>query len=89
MSRAKIKIGVWERQVPARWKNYGEGRTDIFKTVLSDPRLQFARFIFSNGFIVLISAEELRHAVVGGKSRHDDKIWGPFNINPYQARSIR
>jgi hypothetical protein len=83
MSKAKIENGVWTRHIPGRWRGSGEVRTDIFKSVLSDPRLRIARFVFSTGMAVLIPADDLRRVVVGGPSHYDDKIWGPFNINPY------
>jgi hypothetical protein len=83
MSKAIIRNGVWTRRIPGKWRGSGEGRTDIFKSVLADPRLRFARYVFSTGMAVLIPADELRRVVVSGPSHYADKIWGPFNINPY------
>lgn len=80
MSRARIHNGVWTRNVP--WASNGEWRTDIFKSVLSDSALQQCRFVLEGGPTVLIPADELRRAIVGGADHYEQKIWGPFNINP-------
>lgn len=79
-SRASIVNGVWTRNVP--WKNRGVWRTDIFKTVLSDRRLQQCRFVLKGGPTVLVPAEELRRVLGGGAEHYDGKIWGPFDIDP-------
>jgi hypothetical protein len=80
MSRAHIIDGTWRRKVP--WKNGGQWRTDIFKTVLSDPQLKYCRFELNGGPTVLIAAPELRRILEGGRDHYDSAIWGPFNINP-------
>ena len=79
-SRAKIIEGVWTRRVP--WEQKGEWRTDIFKTVLSDPRLKECRFILKDGPTVLIPAGELRRILENGPEHYGGSIWGPFNIDP-------
>jgi hypothetical protein len=80
MSRAKITDGVWTRNVP--WEKDGEWRTDMFKSVLADPRLLQARFVLAGGPTVLIPVEDLRRVLVGGRDHYYGEIWGPFNINP-------
>jgi len=80
MSRAKITNGVWTRNVP--WEKDGEWRTDMFKSVLADPRLRQARFVLVGGPTVLIPVEDLRRVLVGGRDHYYGRIWGPFNINP-------
>jgi hypothetical protein len=84
MSRAKIIGGVWTRNVPDAWERRGEWRTDIFKTTLSRPELEFANYVLgSTGRSVLIPANELRRIVLGGSDHYDGgKIWGPFMVNP-------
>jgi hypothetical protein len=80
--RAKIDPqGVWVRKIPKRWIQNGEGRTDIFKRVLSNIRLRQCRFVFEGGPTVTIPADELRRIVEGGSEHYSDKIWGPFNID--------
>jgi hypothetical protein len=80
-SRAKIDAnGVWTRRVP--WERNGQWRTDIFKSVLSDPRLRQCCFVFKGGPTVLIPAAELRRVVEGGPEHYGGMIWGPFNIDP-------
>lgn len=74
--------GVWTRRVPRNWIRDGQGRTDIHKTVLSDPCIRSCRFFFEDGPTVVIPAEELRRVVEGGCERYSDNIWGPFNIDP-------
>jgi len=74
--------GVWVRKIPKRWIRNGEGRTDIFKSVLSDIRLHQCRFVFENGPTVTIPAEELRRIVEGRREHYSGKIWGPFTIDP-------
>jgi hypothetical protein len=73
---------MWVRRIPKKWIRNGEGRTDIFKSVLSDARLRRCRFVFEGGPTVTITAAELRRAVEDGCEHYDDKIWGPFNIDP-------
>ena len=80
MSRARIVEGTWTRKVP--WKQNGDWRTDIFKSVLSDPRLRQCCFVLGGGPTVCISASELRRVLEGGSDHYDGRIWGPFNINP-------
>lgn len=81
MSRAKITNGIWSRNVP--WEKDGLWRTDIFKSVLADPRLQTARYVLKDGRQVLVSVAELRRVLVGGADHYEGgKIWGPFNIDP-------
>ena len=74
--------GVWVRKIPKRWVQNGEGRTDVFKSVLSDVRLRQCRFVFEGGPSVTIPAEELRRIVECGREHYSGKIWGPFNIDP-------
>jgi hypothetical protein len=80
MAKANIRNGVWTRRVP--WHQNGKWRTDIFKSVLGDPCLKECRFILGNGPTLIISATELRKAVVGGADHYDQEIWGPFNLDP-------
>jgi hypothetical protein len=82
MSRAKILEGIWTRNVP--WRQNGEWRTDIFKSVLSDARLIECRFVLKGGPTIVILVEELRRVLVGGPDHYSGDIWGPFNINPAQ-----
>ncbi len=83
MSRATITNGIWSRNVP--WEKGGLWRTDIFKTVLSDPRLRTARYVLKDGRQVLIPVSELRRVLVGGADHYEGgKIWGPFNIDPVE-----
>jgi hypothetical protein len=80
MARAKIIEGVWERNVT--WSKDNEWRTDIFKSTLANPNLETACFILQDGRRILITAEELKRVLVGGADHFDEKIWGPFNLNP-------
>ena len=80
MSNARIEDGVWVRRVT--WSSNGVWRTDMFKSVLADERLQFAEFRLKGGPVVRIPKDELQRVLVGGPDHYDDKIWGPFNINP-------
>ena len=80
ISRAKITNGVWVRNVP--WVHNRVWRTDIFKTVLYDPRLRVAEFHLKGGPIVRIPKEEMARVLVGVKDHYDKKIWGPFDIDP-------
>jgi hypothetical protein len=84
MSRARIVGGTWTRNVPRKWTRNGVWRTDIFKSVLADARLETCRFVRVGGQAIEIPAEDLRTVVVGGPQRYRGKIWGPFNINPSQ-----
>jgi hypothetical protein len=82
-SKAKIEDGVWTRRISCQWERTGEWRADIFKSVLSDPRLRTAKFVLDSGAIAYIPATELRRVLEGGAAHYlDNKIWGPFNINP-------
>lgn len=80
MSNARIENGTWIRNVP--WKNQGESRTDIFKSVLADPRLKEAEFRLKGGPTVRIPKQELERVLVGGPDHYDELIWGPFNVDP-------
>jgi len=81
MSRAVIQNGIWIRKVP--WENKGVWRTDIFKSVLADPRLKVAEFQLKGGPSVRVLKEELQRVLVGGPDHYyGAKIWGPFNIDP-------
>jgi len=80
MSRAKIVKGKWSRNVP--WEKDGKWRTDIFKSVLDDPRLEIAEFILKDGPTVQIPAQELRNVLIRGADHYSEQIWGPFNIDP-------
>lgn len=81
MSRAHISNGVWTRNVP--WEKDGEWRTDMFKSVLVDQRLQQARFVLAGGPTVFVPVDELQRVLIGGHDHHyGHRIWGPFNINP-------
>lgn len=81
---AKIARGRWTRRVPRRWRGKdGSWRTDIFKTVLADPRLAEAVYVLEDELTVIIPVEELRRVLVGGRDHYlGGKIWGPFNIHP-------
>ena len=85
MSRAKIVNGVWARNVP--WETNGVWRTDIFKTVLGDPRLIIAEFHLKGGPVIRIPKEDLERVLVGSRDHYDKKIWGPFDIDP-QASTV-
>jgi hypothetical protein len=79
---AKIMNGVWTRSVPLGWKKKNEWRTDIFKSVLSDPHLHECHFVLESGPTIIIHATELRRVLEKGPDHYVGSIWGPFNINP-------
>ncbi|NQT56616.1 MAG: hypothetical protein HQ551_10345 [Desulfobacteraceae bacterium] len=88
MSRAQIVNGVWIRNIPKNWQQPGGvGRTDIFKSVLADPRLKVAEYRFVGGPTVRILKEELKRVVEKGVDHYSDQIWGPFNID-HQAHTV-
>ena len=80
-SRAKIGNGRWRRKVT--WNRRGGiWRTDMFKTVLRDDRLQEAAFICKDGPTVFVPAEELRRVLPMCHDHYfESQIWGPFNID--------
>ena len=80
ISKSRIVKGKWSRKVP--WEKDGIWRTDIFKSVLIDPRLEIAEFILKDGPIVQIQVQELRRVLMGGADRYGGQNWGPFNIDP-------
>jgi hypothetical protein len=80
MSKAVIQNGIWIRKVT--WENNGVWRTDIFKSVLADPRLKVAEFQLKAGPSVRILKEELKWVLVGGRDHYNGRIWGPFDIDP-------
>jgi hypothetical protein len=84
MSRARIDDGVWVRNVP--WRNGGVWRTDIFKSVLADHRLQLAEFRLKGGPRVRVPKTELQRVLCSGRDHYDSLIWGPFNIDPTRCR---
>ena len=73
--------GIWIRRVPKRWARKGIGRTDIPKSVLSNPRLRQCNFDFQDGPFVIIPPSELRRILEGGREHYGGRIWGPFNLN--------
>jgi hypothetical protein len=79
MSRAQIVNGRWSRNV--LWKQAGQWRTDMFKSVLADARLKEAEFICKDGPRIIIPADDLRTVLPKGNDHFDGKIWGPFNID--------
>ena len=58
----------------------------MFKTVLSDPRLERAEFLLADATIVRIPACELRRVLPKLPAHYGDKIWGPFDIVPRDSR---
>lgn len=80
ISRAHIIKGRWKRRVT--WHHRGRWRTDMFKSVLKDERSQEAEFICEGGPRIIIPAEDLRAVLPALKDHYDEKIWGPFNIDP-------
>ena len=83
MSRAKIVRGRWTRNIKRSWEKDGIWRTDMFKSVLADPRLETAEFICEDGPRIIIAAEELRRVLPLGPDHYcGGKIWGPFSIDP-------
>jgi len=81
MSRARIVNGRWHRNIGGGWANGNVWRSDMFKTVLADPRLREAAFAYK-GRTVVIPVEDLRRVLVGGSDHYEGgKIWGPFNID--------
>ena len=80
ISRAKIVKGRWSRRVT--WEKDGVWRTDMFKSVLADPRLQEAEFICQDGPRIIICAENLRKVLPKGRDHYNGQIWGPFDIDP-------
>ena len=79
-SRAEIVGGVWTRRVT--WQQGGCWRSDMFKTVLNDERLQEAEFICEGGPHITIPAADLRAVLPTLNHHYGAKIWGPFNIDP-------
>jgi hypothetical protein len=84
ISRARIAKGRWSRRVP--WSNNGIWRSDMFKSVLNDPRLIEAEFVCVGGPRVIIPVEELRAVLPRLHDHYNMQIWGPFNLDP--ARSM-
>lgn len=83
MSRAKIQNGVWIRKIPISWEKKDVWRTDIFKSVLADPKFMVAEFQLEDGSSVRVSKEELQRVLVGGPDHYyGSEIWGPFDIDP-------
>jgi 5-methylcytosine-specific restriction endonuclease McrA len=82
MSRAKIQDGVWKRNVHVTWKNQNGWRTSIHKSVLADPRLRECHYVLEGDSTALIPIEELRRVVIDGPDYDNERIWGPFNIDP-------
>ena len=80
MSRAIITDGLWIRNVS--WQNRGVWRTDMFKSVLADPRLKVAEFRLRGGPSVRVPMQELKRVLLGGTDHYGGQIWGPFNIDP-------
>ena len=81
-SRAKIIKGRWTRRIPITWEKNGLWRTDMFKSVLRDERLQEAEFVCEGGPRVIISVEDLRSVLPKLNAHFSNKIWGPFDIDP-------
>ena len=79
-SRATIINGVWIRRIT--WEKDGAWRTDMFKSVLDDPRLVQAQFICIGGPRIFIPAEDLRAVLPLLHDHYGSKIWGPFNLEP-------
>src|SRR5262245_17295605 len=82
MSNAIIRNGRWERTVT--WVKDGIWRTDIWKSVLADPRLTECAYCVGQ-MTVVIPAQELRRLTF--PSRYANRIWGPFNIDPQSGKS--
>ena len=80
ISRAHIVNGRWRRNVP--WQSNGVWRTDMFKSVLADPRLKEAEFICRGGPRIVIPVEDLRAVLPLLHDHYGSRIWGPFNIEP-------
>ncbi len=80
-SKAEIVDGVWVRNVP--WRRGQVWRSDVFKSVLGDERLEIAEFHLEGGPIVRIPKSELVRAISGGPDHYQGRaIWGPFDIDP-------
>ncbi len=73
MTRARIINGRWTRQVSPKWVKHGEWRTDIFKSTLSDSRLQECAFVLGTQ-TVIIPADELRRVLQGGHDHYGSAI---------------
>jgi len=80
ISRAKIIHGRWTGRVT--WERGGQWRTDMFKSVLNDERLDEAEFICASGLRIIIPASEIKAVLPNLKDHYHDQIWGPFNIDP-------
>jgi len=80
ISRARITKGRWTRRVP--WEKDGVWRTDMFKSVLDDPRLSEAEFVCVGGPRIIIPVEDLRAVLPKLHDHYNGQIWGPFNIDP-------
>ncbi len=84
ISRARIIKGKWTRKVP--WEKDRIWRTDMFKSVLNDPRLEVAEFILKDGPTVQIPAQDLRRVLIGGPDHYDRQIWGHLILIPSQKQ---
>lgn len=65
----------------------GVWRTDMFKSVLADDRLQEAAFICKAGPTIIVPADDLRRVLPRGAEHYGAQIWGPFSIDP-EAKTI-
>lgn len=79
-SRARIIKGRWTRRIT--WEKDGVWRTDIFKSVLNDPRLQEAEFVCVGGPRIVIPVQDLRDVLPMLYDHYSGRLWGPFNIDP-------
>jgi hypothetical protein len=79
-SRAQILKGRWSRNVT--WEKNAAWRTDMFKSVLDDPRLEEAEFICRDGPRIVVPVEDLRAVLPLLHDHYDSKIWGPFDLDP-------
>ena len=80
MNNPTLTKSICTRHVPRR--STGEWRTDILKTVLWDEQLKFCRFVLGDGPTVLVPVEELRRVLAGEQDKPENKIYGPFTIDP-------
>jgi len=84
MSKASIVGGVWQRRVT--WEKDGVWRTDMFKSVLADDRLEIAEFLLKDGPTIRVSKKELDRVLLDGPEHYHGQIWGPFDIDPHAKR---
>ena len=80
MNNPSLAKSICTRHVPRR--SNGEWRTDVLKAVIWDEQIQFCRFVLGDGPTVMIPTGELRRVLAGQPDKPENKIYGPFTIDP-------